>query len=764
MRPSVGAWGMNRNNIELKIFGLIVGMAAIMVLVAAGLLFTATRQADLRERQYEQNLVANGLRQRGREVQTALNPYVIWDEAIHKLDNDFDLGWANQNIGTSIGGALGHSVVFVLDADNRPIYGHMNGTDVSPQSFSLYAPRAQHLIDKVRAIETDPAKVARLRAVHVSRVELVGREPVMITVSLVRPDLKAKTRGARAPLVISGMPVASSVVMAFSERFLLKNARIEIVPASQIKSESAQALMGRAPDGRGIVLRWDPRRPGAELLQQATPILALAALAAGIGAVMLFRVTRRAAKKLLLSEAEAKHLALHDPLTGLANRTLFTDRLIHAHALLRRKPGYLGVLCVDLDRFKEVNDTYGHDAGDQVIREVARRLQVICRETDTICRLGGDEFAIIQPDTTPAGCATLAQRVVEGLSGDLDLSIGRAELSCSVGVAVVSDADHGQAEMLRQADVALYRAKEAGRGRYCFFEPEMDAALRLRKGLERDLRAAIDQERLTVAYQPLTDARGVILGVEALARWHDPERGDISPAIFIPLAESTGLIAAIGRSVFRRACYDSLRWSGLEVSVNVSALQLSSPGFVDEIEQILAETGAQAAGFVLEITETALLKDSDGVHEALRRIKRLGFRLALDDFGTGYASLAYLRRHPIDKLKIDRSFVSTLSPDGETTSVAGAIISLAKSLGLKTTAEGVETQEQLDKVVSLGGVVMQGYHFARPMPASSVATYLAEEAAIAIARNGLRPSAAQRAARLSTGRASCWRDGLNYHC
>ncbi|OYW27699.1 MAG: hypothetical protein B7Z44_11300, partial [Caulobacter sp. 12-67-6] len=448
---------MNRNNIELKIFGLIVGMAAAMVLVAAGLLFTATRQADLRERQYEQTLVSNGLRQRGKEVQTSLNPYVIWDEAIHKLDNKFDLAWANQNIGTSIGGALGYSVVFVLDADNRPIYGHMNGTDVSPDVFGTYAAQTQRLIQMVRAIEADPVKVAEMRAVHVSRVELIGREPVMITVSLVRPDLKAKTRGVRAPLVVSGMPVASSVVRAFSERFLLKNARIEIVPAAEIKGENAQALMGRAPDGRGIVLRWDPRRPGAELLQQATPILALAALAAALGAGLLFRVTRRAAKKLLLSEAEAKHLALHDPLTGLANRTLFTDRLVHAHALLRRKPGYLGVLCVDLDRFKEVNDSYGHDAGDQVIREVARRLQAICRETDTICRLGGDEFAIIQPDTTPAGCATLAQRVVEGLSGELDLSIGRTELSCSVGVAVVSDADQGQAEMLRQADVALYR-------------------------------------------------------------------------------------------------------------------------------------------------------------------------------------------------------------------------------------------------------------------------------------------------------------------
>ncbi|ALL14002.1 EAL domain-containing protein [Caulobacter henricii] len=722
---------MNRNNIELKIFGLIVGMAVAMGLVAAGLLFTATRQADLRERQYEQGLVGNGLRQRAKEVQTSLNPYVIWDEAIHKLDNQFDLAWANQNIGSSIGGALGYSVVFVLDADNRPIYGHINGTDVSPRAFDAYAAQTKTLVDQIRAIETDPAKVAKMRAVHVSRVELIGNEPVMITVSLVRPDLKGKTRGARAPLVVSGMPVANSVVRAFSERFLLKNTRIEIVPASEIKGENAQTLLGLAPDGRGIVLRWDPRRPGAELLQQATPILGLAALAAGIGAMMLFRVTRRAAKKLLLSEAEAKHLALHDPLTGLANRTLFTDRLVHAHALLRRKPGYLGVLCLDLDRFKEVNDSYGHDAGDQVIREVARRLKAICRETDTICRLGGDEFAIIQPDTTPTGCATLAQRVVEGLSGELDLGIGRAELSCSVGVAVVSDADQGQAEMLRQADVALYRAKEAGRGRYCFFEPEMDAALRLRKGLERDLRTAIEQDRLTVAYQPLTDARGVILGVEALARWSDAERGDISPALFIPLAESTGLIAAIGRSVFRRACYDSLRWSGLEVSVNVSALQLSTPGFVDEIEEILAETGAQASGFLLEITETALLKDSDGVHEALRRIKRLGFRLALDDFGTGYASLAYLRRHPIDKLKIDRSFVSNLSAESEAGSVAGAIISLAKSLGLKTTAEGVETQAQFDTLVKLGCIEFQGFLLGRPMPAEAIAA--AREARLAAA-------------------------------
>lgn len=712
---------MDRRNIELKIFGLIAGMAAGMILLAGFALTVATRHADLREREYEETLVGNGLRQRAKEIQTALNPYIIWDEAVIKLDNKFDPAWASQNIGASVGGALGYDAAFVVDADDKPIYAHVSGKDVPTSAYAAYGGRAVRLIEQVREIEADPKKLAEQRAVHKSRVTLVGNVPTLITVSLVRPDLKAKLRGARAPLLITGVPVARTVVTAFADRFLLHDARIEVVREAELHTDAAQRAIGKTSDGRRIVMRWTPRKPGEELLKSATPILAAAVIAAALGSLLLFRITRRAAKKLLLSEAEAKHLSLHDPLTGLANRTLFTDRLVHAHALLRRKPGHLGVLCIDLDRFKEVNDSYGHDAGDQLIREVARRLKTLCRETDTICRLGGDEFAIILPDTTPAGAATMAQRVVEGLSGEVDLTIGRAELSCSVGVAVVSDADQGQAELLRQADVALYRAKEGGRGRYCFFEPEMDAALRLRKGLERDLRSALETEALTVAYQPLTDAKGAIVGVEALARWAHPERGDIAPAIFIPLAEACGLIGMVGAAVFRRACYDSLRWSGLEVSVNVSAIQLSNPGFVDEMVAVLAETGARADAFMLEITETALLKDSDGVHEALRRLKRLGFRLALDDFGTGYASLAYLRRHPIDKLKIDRSFVASLPANGESLAVARAIVSLAKSLNLKTTAEGVETQAQFDALVKLGVIEFQGFLLGRPMPADAIA-------------------------------------------
>ncbi|OYW98704.1 MAG: hypothetical protein B7Z12_19335, partial [Caulobacter vibrioides] len=297
---------MDRRNIELKIFGLIAGMAAGMILLAGFALTVAARQADVRERQYEQTLVENGLRQRGREIQTALNPYVIWDEAVIKLDNKFDRAWAVQNIGASVGDVLGNDVVFVLDGDDLPIYARINGKDAPLEQYADYQARLKGVVAQVRAIEADPKKVAALRAVHKSRVVLVDDKPLLITVSLVRPDLKAKTKGPRAPLLVSGISVADSVLKAFSDRFLLQEADILVVAPNQLQTDQAQRVVGKSDDGRRIVIRWTPRRPGQDLLKSAWPILGGAVLAAAIGSFMLFRVTRRAAKKLLLSEAEAK--------------------------------------------------------------------------------------------------------------------------------------------------------------------------------------------------------------------------------------------------------------------------------------------------------------------------------------------------------------------------------------------------------------------------------------------------------------------------
>lgn len=704
---------MTRRNIELKLFGLIVGLAAIVLVMAAIGLVAGAHHADTREQRYEQALVAEGIAQRKAEIQTSLNPFVIWDEAIIKIDNRFDRAWIRQNIGASITANLGFPTVFILDGKDAPIYGRRSDQDVATSEFGRLAAAANPLIARVRAIEADKTKMAALHAVHVTDVDYLDGAPVVLTVSLIKPDLNARLTGARAPLLVTGAPVSRSIVAAFSRRYRLDRAHIEVGNGDHRRA--AAVTMGRAPDHRPIALVWTPRRPGAELLRFALPLLGLTVVVVAISGGLLFRMTRRAAKRLLLSEAEAKHRALHDPLTGLANRVLFNSELNRARLNLGRRPSSVALLCIDLDRFKEVNDSFGHKAGDIVIAEVARRLKAACRANDTVARLGGDEFAVIMMDATPEGAATLAGRIVQVMQDRIDVSMGLAQLGCSIGVSIVQDPEVLHVDALRQADVALYRAKQAGRNRFTFFEPEMDSALRLRKSLEKDLRATLDAEAITVAYQPLVDCQGRRIGVEALARWTHPERGVIAPAIFIPLAESCGLIEALGVIVLRQAARYSRRHPGLDISVNVSALQLSTPSFTHEVSAIFAETGALARNFTLEITETCLLGDDAATRNALRRLKAVGFKLALDDFGTGYSSLAYLRLHPIDKLKIDRSFVSALPDDATALSLTKALIGLAKSLDLKVTAEGVETEAQMAALVKLGCDEFQGYLFGRPV-------------------------------------------------
>jgi EAL domain-containing protein (putative c-di-GMP-specific phosphodiesterase class I) len=295
-----------------------------------------------------------------------------------------------------------------------------------------------------------------------------------------------------------------------------------------------------------------------------------------------------------------------------------------------------------------------------------------------------------------------------------------------VAVITPEEAYVGAVEVARRADVAMYRAKDEGRGRYCFFEAEMDAALKARRGLEADLRKALQDGGVWVAYQPQVDATGRVLGVEALARWTHPEKGAISPAAFVPLAEDCGLIDDLGRLVMYRAFTDSLRWKDLKVAVNVSALQMRQAGFPDLVAEILAETGARADRIELEITEGALLGDDEATHDAIRRLRAMGFSLALDDFGTGYSSLSYLRRYPIDKIKIDRSFITPLGGDKEASAVVAAIVRLAKALHLSVIAEGVETNAQREQLQGIGCVQAQGFLFSAPVTADAIDTIVDE--------------------------------------
>ncbi|MBW8853650.1 MAG: EAL domain-containing protein, partial [Bradyrhizobium sp.] len=436
------------------------------------------------------------------------------------------------------------------------------------------------------------------------------------------------------------------------------------------------------------------------------------------------------------SEAKITHMAQHDALTDLPNRVLLRERMEHAIAVTRNGGLDLAVLMLDLDRFKEVNDTLGHPAGDSLLRAVAARLRECTTETALIARLGGDEFAVIDYVTSPAvEAATLAENIRKALCEPFDLGDHRVTVGTSIGIAIAPRDGNDPDAIMKSADLALYSAKNGGRGAFRFFEPELDEIMHARRNLERDLRDALADGQFELYYQPFIDAAtGKTRGFEALLRWHHPQRGLVMPGEFIPLAEETGLIVPLGEWVLRTACAEAAKWPvDLSIAINLSPAQFRSKELVPVVVSALASSGVAPHRLELEVTETAIMHDSEAVFEALGQLRQLGVRIALDDFGTGYSSLSFLQRFPFDKIKIDRSFVSELtSARAEAQHLARAVVRFAVSLSKTTTAEGVETREQLDILREDGCAETQGYYFSRPMPASSIAKMLLRDDGAAI--------------------------------
>jgi diguanylate cyclase (GGDEF)-like protein/PAS domain S-box-containing protein len=432
------------------------------------------------------------------------------------------------------------------------------------------------------------------------------------------------------------------------------------------------------------------------------------------------------------AEERIRHMAHHDALTGLPNRRMFMDRLVQVLARSKRDGTTVAVLCLDLDRFKHVNDLGGHAAGDELLRQVAKRLADSSRTEDTVARLGGDEFAVIQVGVAhPDGPGIMAERMVKAIGRPFDLGGQQTMIGTSIGIALhPGDGEEGE-DLVRAADTALYRAKEAGRGTFRFFEAEMDVRLQERRLLERDLRQALAEEQLRVHYQPLADCGGgKIVGFEALVRWTHPERGPISPAQFIPLAEECGLIMPLGAWVMRRACTDAATWpSDKLVAVNLSPAQFRHADLAKEILAVLKETGLPAERLELEVTESLLIDDPDRVLATLMILKEAGVRISLDDFGTGYSSLSYLQRFPFDKIKIDRSFVSQMEKNADSMSIIRAVIALGKSLRIKVTAEGVESATQLNLLQQENCDLVQGYLLGKPMAKEDLGSLLSTASA-----------------------------------
>ncbi|HWB46619.1 MAG TPA: PAS-domain containing protein [Hyphomicrobiaceae bacterium] len=429
------------------------------------------------------------------------------------------------------------------------------------------------------------------------------------------------------------------------------------------------------------------------------------------------------------SDAKIAYMALHDALTGLPNRVLLNERI--EQALVRVNRGEIvATHLLDLDHFKNVNDTLGHPAGDKLLKLVTGRLRTLVRETDTIARMGGDEFAIVQVGIAqPSDATSLAHRVIEVVSEPYEIDGQQVIIGTSVGIAVGPADGLTPDQLMRNADLALYRAKGDGRGTFCFFEPEMDAQMQARRAMEYDLRKALAAGEFELHYQPVVNLRtNEISSFEALIRWRHPERGMISPGTFIPLAEEIGFIVPLGEWTIREACATAAKWPhDIKISVNLSPVQFRNPGLVNVVVNALVVSGLAPERLELEITETALLEDSEATLTMLYRLRELGVRIAMDDFGTGYSSLSYLQSFPFDRIKIDRSFIKDIADAVGSLNIVRAVAALANGLGMATTAEGVETQEQLETVKSEGCTEMQGFLFSRPRPVSEIEQLFLEQ-------------------------------------
>jgi diguanylate cyclase (GGDEF)-like protein len=433
-------------------------------------------------------------------------------------------------------------------------------------------------------------------------------------------------------------------------------------------------------------------------------------------------------------EQQIQHLAYHDGLTGLPNRALFNQRIERALALARRQGTAVAVLCIDVDHFKSVNDSLGHAAGDMVLKSIGDRVRECLPESGTVARLGGDEFGIVLTDSdAPERATQLAWSLLSAVSQPVDFNGHQVVSGISIGIATSATDGEQTDTLLKNADLALYRAKADGRGTFRFFEAEMDARAQARRALEIDLRQAIDREQLELHYQPQVDIdTSEVIGFEALVRWRHPERGLIPPADFIPLAEETGIIIRLGEWVLRRACADAQGWpQAMTVAVNVSPAQFRSHDLSTLVVRVLEETGLAANRLELEITESLLLRDAAANLATLQELKYLGVRISMDDFGTGYSSLGNLRSFPFDKIKIDQSFIADLDQNAESAAIVRAVLGLGRSLGMATCAEGVETHEQLLRLRREGCTEVQGYYYSTPRPVADLTE---------LVRNGFPPA------------------------
>ncbi len=695
---------------------LMLAFFALAMVIGFGLY--ATMQADRVSLDRQKVFLANGLQDRISAIKREQESISVWDDSVTnaKAGNQ---AWMAENLSVWMYSYYGHNRVYVLDDANRPIHAMREGQVVAPSVYEEDEAALQPTITRLRQMLGGAVDVSQFGAptkLVADDLVSLGGEPAILSVMPLVPSSNRITQARGSEyLHVSIEFINNAVIGKIAAKYLLAGAHL--VPLSQPLSSATIPLV----DSRGVVLGyigWEQERPGLTLVRKAGPALLLAALLAASVLGFLLRRLRRASLALQTSQDQAQYLAFHDTLTGLPNRALFEDRLRRALLTTSHDAGKVALLYLDLDRFKHVNDTFGHPAGDELVRQTAARLQHMVREVDTVARLGGDEFAVILIDVGDIrGAEDISERVLHKLQEPFKLIDDQVFVSASIGIALSTGPDSDADDLLRKADIALYEAKKNGRGRYQVFAGDMDDLLLRKRKVESELRNALNGgSGIKLAYQPVFASNGkTIVGAEALIRWAHEVHGALPAAQFIAIAEERGMIGQLGAWVLTEACRFAAQTKLPWLAVNVSPLQLRDAGFAEQVASILAETGLAPERLQLEITENVLLENSDASRAMLACLRQSGIGIVLDDFGTGYSSLSYLRRHAIDKLKIDRSFVRLLDGDSNSGAIVKALIDLAGALDVEVTAEGVETEAQKTLLVAMGCQQLQGYLLSPPL-------------------------------------------------
>lgn len=713
-KPSIGR--------RAAVAGVLCAFAIVVVLVTALILSAldkVTQNANALDDQRSRQATSGALSTFMNQLSATLNDYAAWDDAAQNAYAADGMAWLESNYGDMTVNSELFDTAVLIDGDERILMAYRNGSPVSWTLSDYFDDALGDMITAVRSMPQDQLP------------EVGGfietRDGIAATgIALVRNKngLLASENGARRYLIFS-RHLTPERVESLAHTYLLDG-------LSLLPPDSSAAYFVNIINPRGKILgmlTWRSQKPGDISLRDVQPRVVTAVGLTGLFFLALLIIGTTALRKLKGDEASARRELLRDRLTGLSNRPGLFLGLKERLRQSREEDTYVKLIYLDLDGFKEVNDSFGHGAGDLLIKGVAAALKVLVNDDTRVARLGGDEFAIVlQGAHARIEGRKLCDDLLSLFSEPFMIGTRVAAIGCSIGTAVSKGGDIDGEELLRRADMAMYEAKENGRGRYMAYEPYMDTRREEKNQLEADLKYAIEQDEISVVFQPVVNTlTRRISGVEALARWSRAGYGPVSPDVFIAAAESSGLIDRLGLSVLQKACHAAADWPEVKLAVNISPVQFRNPLFAAQVLSILDEHGISPSRVMLEMTEGYFIHHPERAGTAIEKLKQIGVSIALDDFGSGFASIGYLRQFGFDRMKIDKSLVVALDEGGRSLEMLTATVALARSLGIPVTAEGIETEDQAAILQLCGCDELQGYLFSKPVAADQISQLLADQ-------------------------------------